>query len=70
MSTLNIEAHNLSDEFKSEILADYGVTVVDESNAPWVVGFSGDKDKLIQMVQDNWGSDVYSSVDLEDMISN
>jgi hypothetical protein len=47
-------AHCLDDEFEEQILADYGVRVSDKQGAPWTVVFSGTRDGLIGMFNDNW----------------
>lgn len=57
MAILTTDAHCLSAEFERTIWKDHRVTLIDESEAPWVVRFHGDTKALEAMYSDSWGVD-------------
>lgn len=62
---LTIDAHCMDDQFKATLLADYGVVVVDESQAPWAFVFEGPSIMLKKMVVAHWDDSIdVSQLDL------
>ncbi len=53
MATLKIAAHCVDDEFRATLAA-VGVTITDETNAPWEWTFEGPKQALLDLLAEHW----------------
>ena len=70
MSILIIDAHCIDVKFEEMIQETYGVAIVSMEGAPWSVVFEGPRNGLAAMVVAEWGSDTYTSAQLEEMITD
>lgn len=53
MATLKIAAHCVDDEFRATLAA-AGVTITDETNAPWEWKFEGPRRRLLALLKEHW----------------
>lgn len=58
MTYLTVCAHDVTEDFEQQILADYKVTVKDRRDEPWSVVFEGDRAALIDMFNRHWADGV------------
>lgn len=54
MAFLTVDAYETGREFRREIKRQFGVSIKDESRAPWAVVFEGEREQLIAMYKEYW----------------
>lgn len=54
MAFLTVDAYEIGHAFRREIKRQFGVSIKDQSRAPWAVVFEGERDQLIAMYKEYW----------------